>query len=172
MHWCTLGLTMVYFCSQLVFRSYSIFKTFLDLLESSSQNYASRRPTAQINTEEEYGPRLAVDEDIKTYTRTRTTQDPWWRVELEYSIFVFQVVIYNRHTECCKDRLHNFEIIINNQLEGVTKNASKCGGLHSLKNKDSGTFYCKPAIYGKYVIVQMYRNDVLNIGEVEVYGKT
>ena len=45
-----------------------------------------------------------------TCTHTNDEKDPWWRVTLDTSCFIFHIDIANRFDSCCWERLTNFEI--------------------------------------------------------------
>ena len=83
------------------------------ILHVSLDNLAQEKPTRQSSLYADYYASNAVDgrkgKNVSQCTHTRTTSDPWWRVDLEQVHPVSEVYILNRG-DCCGDRLHGAEI--------------------------------------------------------------
>lgn len=78
-------------------------------------NIARGRPTLQSSTAYNGISSRAVDGTTNSdwsaasCTHTQTESSPWWRVDLEQTIAVGEVTVYNRG-DCCGDRLSEFEV--------------------------------------------------------------
>ena len=125
-------------------------------------------------------------------THTDTSNSPWWRMDvgnvvrqlqmisvslsmsqndafvyfLQY--FIRKLVITNR-SDCCWERLSNFEIRIGLSLDNNGNSNPLCGGLHSLQN-ETKSIVCPKPMLGRYVnIIVPGADQTLTLCEVEVY---
>ena len=150
-------------------------------------NLALRQPTAQQSTYDNDGlAGNSVDGSssgdfgsLRVCSSTSWATDPWWRVDLGKSYLVDEVYILNR-VDCCKERLHQFEIrigtchkpfcavihlyatILNyflittgDSLDNDGNSNPKCGDLHSMAAIHNESFYCSPALRGRYVNIRI-----------------
>ena len=79
-----------------------------------------------------------------------------------------RVLITNRLRAA--QRLSDFAIKIGNSLENDGLSNPKCAGDHlSVSSGETKTFLCKPSIFGQYLVIQSYYEDVLTLCEVQVY---
>ena len=149
-------------------------------------NLALRQPTVQHST---YNNDALVGNSVdgsssgnwfqQVCSSTSWVTDPWWRVDLGKSYLVDEVYILNR-VDCCKERLHQFEIrigtchkpfcavihlyatILNyflittgDSLDNDGNSNPKCGDLHSMAAIEKKSFHCSPALRGRYVNIRI-----------------
>lgn len=126
----------------------------------------------------------AVDNDVDgnfasgSVTHTGFQDQPYWEVDLDDVSSIDSITIYNR-TDCCKERLSNFSILIGTRpidaraladaksLDGVTE-------VFSGQNlvEDSVTLAMPVGTKGRYVRIQLADNKtVLSLAEVQVIGR-
>merc|ERR1712072_438144 len=101
--------------------------------------------------------------------------NPWWYVDLEKSASVTKVIVYNR-SDCCGERLRNFEVRVGDVKPDGTKYSAnqKCGTLHwgDAPEKGGGqlTVGCENHT-GRYVVIVVPgKNRLLTLCEVKVVG--
>ncbi len=111
----------------------------------------------------------AVDGDTNgahasgSMSHTQYEAQPWWRVDLGSSVAIEEVRVYNR-TDCCNERLSNFEVEISQ--DGVTWETVLVPGpaLRPSVINFSGHL-------GRYVRVRLTGTNFLSLPEVEVMIK-
>ena len=97
------------------------------------------------------------------------TDTPWLMIDLEKTVYVWMVRLYNR-PDCCQERLTNFEIRVGSSSTFANNPACASNQPSFNPSKD---FPC--VLSGRYLSVQlMYTSGTssLGVGEVEVYGYT
>ncbi|XP_070534543.1 uncharacterized protein [Ptychodera flava] len=104
-------------------------------------------------------------------SHTNIEQDPWWKVDLEYTYFVKEVVITNRR-DCCSERLKGAVVRVGMSTD-IGSN-SQCGETvspYTAKQFTTSSFQCAIDTVGRYVSVQLEgKNQYLSLCEVEVHG--
>ena len=86
-------------------------------------------------------------------------------IDLQQTAFVNHVRIYNRR-DCCAFRLDNFQIRIGDSSTFANNPACVTGGATFENVKD---FAC--VLTGRYVSLQQFNNQLMNLHEMEVYGR-
>jgi hypothetical protein len=112
----------------------------------------------------------AVDGDThgnffhNTVTHTGLDNKAWWQVDLLVTKKIERIQIYNR-TDCCMDRLSNFNVIILNE------NNREVWKQHEVNNPPLSVLTYSPGgVNGRYVKVQLDGSNYLSLGEVKVFG--
>jgi F5/8 type C domain len=133
------------------------------------ENLAVRKPVAQSSTASGGAPSRAVDGNTDgTYnhnsvTHTNFDAQAWWQVDLEMVSDIGEVIIYNR-TDCCSDRLSNFDIKLSN--DGVNwQIAASFSGVAPARSSHS------IQAWGRYVRVQLRGTNNLSLAEVQVKSR-
>ncbi|XP_078280542.1 uncharacterized protein LOC144607515 [Rhinoraja longicauda] len=139
-----------------------------------TENVALGVPAAQSSTYRRAGAGRANDGNSDgdfshgSCARTRKSNNPWWRVDLEESYKVSDVRITNR-ADCCSDWLKEAEIRIGNSLENNGNSNRFCGTVSSVSGTTL-TFNCDGFV-GRYVnIIIPGQDKVLTLCEVEIFG--
>ncbi|XP_026117440.1 fucolectin-4-like [Carassius auratus] len=111
-----------------------------------------------------YAPGLA-----SSCSHTDIELNPWWRLDLLDSYYIYKVTVTNR-ADCCPERTAGVEIRIGNSLENNGNNNPRCGVTSLVPAGSSVSFSCG-GMEGRYV--NMYLPGIqkyLTLCEVEVYG--
>jgi hypothetical protein len=132
------------------------------------QNLAADKPTAQSSTMHPFSAARAVDGNTDGHfpngSVTHTGIDPqgWWQVDLGAVIDIGKVIIYNR-TDCCGDRLANFDILLSNDGSNWQV-ATSFAGIAPAKTELSivGS--------GRFVRVRLQGTEYLSLAEVQVFA--
>ncbi len=131
------------------------------------RNLALGRPVSQSSTTHNAVAARAVDGNTDgdffkgSVTHTGTEAQPWWQVDLGSVTDIGQVVLYNR-TECCSERLTNFDLQISNDAATWQTVASFTGPAPVRT----------PLLVraqGRYVRVRLRDVGILSLAEVEVF---
>uniref|UniRef100_H3AZ00 Fucolectin tachylectin-4 pentraxin-1 domain-containing protein n=1 Tax=Latimeria chalumnae TaxID=7897 RepID=H3AZ00_LATCH len=102
-------------------------------------------------------------------THTKSSTDPWWRLDLQETYRISRVVIVNRG-DCCKERLLGAEIHIGDSPLNNGNDDPTCGAVTSTSGGTTHTFCCC-GMEGRYVTVVITgESKVLSLCEVEVFG--
>lgn len=132
----------------------------------------TRQSSTYDNCSSNRGNDGVIDGNINagSLVHTEYDQNAFWEVDLGRSFLIEEVKIHNR-TDCCSDRLSNFEIFTTNEpLDQITGRvipfASETVGFATERNK----VYTGKTV-GRYVRVQLKGQNHLNISEVQVFGK-
>lgn len=96
-------------------------------------------------------------------THTHPDNPSWWQVDLEANSFINEVRVYNR-TDCCSERLSNFDVMISEDGETWEHIINVPGEAESPTTVNFG------GVYGRYVRVQLTGINYLSLAEVEVVG--
>ncbi|XP_006825928.1 uncharacterized protein LOC102808748, partial [Saccoglossus kowalevskii] len=106
----------------------------------------------------------------KSCSHTAKEQGAWWKLDLEESYTVSQVVITNRQ-DCCSERIDGAVVLIGDNSD-ISQNV-QCGDQIDWNANTYGekiTFQCQ--LNGRYVAVQLKdHNNYLHLCEVEVFGE-
>ena len=81
-----------------------------------------------------------------------------------------RVVITNRKDFPENNGLADFEIKIGNSLENEGRNNPKCGDQHSVPPAETKEISCLPPLTGRYLVIQSFHSQLLNVIEVEVFA--
>jgi len=118
--------------------------------------------------EARYHSSMIVDGDLSLYNTFHSAEatNPWVAVDLQQSMYINRVRIYNR-AQCCWERLYNFEIRIGNNAPHSDANPVCVQNQPTFV--DFKDFTC--VMSGRYVALRVIaQNIILNIREIEVYG--
>ena len=100
-------------------------------------------------------------------TATKEEESPWWSVDLDRTMEVKSVTVYNRG-DCCGDRLNGFEVKVGDSSKSWNKNAA-CGGNQTatVLQGESVSVSCEGK-KGRFVSVVVPRKTTLNLCEVRI----
>ena len=135
-------------------------------------NIALDKPTSQSSTAHSGESSRAVDGNndgswwIGSTTHTHWTSGNWWKVDLEESYEINDIVVYNRK-DCCQDRLQDFIVTIYNQGEVVWTYQNPEG------IPGDETYVHIGYVEGDAVMISLpdTKSTALSLAEVEVYGR-
>jgi hypothetical protein len=134
---------------------------------SGRPNLALGKPASQSSTTNGGNASRANDGNTdgnwskSSVTHTNSTAQAWWQVDLGAIKKIGEVVLFNR-TDCCADRLSNFEIKVSNDGATWTKVAELAG------TAPTQSAYPMNA-NGRYVRVQLRGTNNLSLAEVQVF---
>ena len=99
-------------------------------------------------------------------TATKQEESPWWSVDLDRTMEVKSVTVFNRG-DCCGDRLNGFEVKVGDDSKWA-KNAA-CGGNQTatVPQGESVSVDCG-AKRGRFVSVVVPRKTTLHLCEVRI----
>ena len=108
-----------------------------------------------------------------TVTATQSESQPWWQVELNESIDVSSVEIWNR-TDCCTDRLSDVWVFVSDApfaSDDPDVLAADPAVEHQFLAGEAGRQTIVDfSSTARYVRVQLDGNDILSLAEVQVYA--
>jgi galactose oxidase len=132
------------------------------------KNLALGRPATQSSTWGNGDAALAVDGNTLSVTDTglsQTNSDPqaWWQVDLGSTQAIGRVHVWRR-TDCCLDRLADFDVKLSRDGDAWTSTLHVAGqaGQPSILDFSGKT--------GRYVRVQLTGTNFLALTEVEVFA--
>ncbi|MET1075400.1 MAG: GDSL-type esterase/lipase family protein, partial [Umezawaea sp.] len=147
---------------------------------AGSPNLALGKPA--VASSEAYGGAAArvVDGDTNgafgnnSVSHTDENLHAWWQVDLGASAPISTVNVWNR-TDCCAERLDDHWTFVSEQPFDTsltpTQQAAEKGVWSSHQTGPAPVVAVeKPAVPGRYVMVQLSEEDYLALAEVEVYG--
>jgi hypothetical protein len=114
-----------------------------------------------------YGPELANDGNNdgdfthNSVTHTENQYQPYWQADLGDVKSVDEIDIYNR-TDCCGDRLSNFNVMLSNDGTNWFYNSNLSGQAGSPTSLITNTF-------ARYVRVQLAGTNPLSLAEVVIW---
>jgi len=131
-----------------------------------TRNLALGKPAMQSSTDFGGGAARAVDGNTdgnfwgNSVTHTKLEAQPWWEVDLGAVVDIGKVVLHNR-TDCCGDRLSNFEVLLSNDNHSWWRAAAMAGtaATRSELLLDASA---------RFVRVQLRGTNYLSLAEVEV----
>jgi len=142
---------------------------FLSLAEVevfARSNLAAGKAASQSSTEYDSPASLAVDGDVDgnwhhgSVTHTAFEKQAWWQVDLGAPSSIGQVILYNR-TDCCSDRLRDFDLLVSDDGASWRTVARYTGvALDRLPLAVDRS--------GRFVRVQLRYGDALSLAEVQV----
>ncbi|CAC9431985.1 hypothetical protein BPUTSESOX_1040, partial [uncultured Gammaproteobacteria bacterium] len=100
-------------------------------------------------------------------TLTKKEQGAWWQVDLGSEKKINKIIIYNR-TDCCADRLSNYQVSISNKADFSTHIYQQ--DFHVAPNPKNTIKLDAPGKQGRYVRVQLLDKNYLSLAEVQVMG--
>ncbi|VVH64055.1 hypothetical protein BSPWISOX_2548 [uncultured Gammaproteobacteria bacterium] len=100
-------------------------------------------------------------------THTNDEQGAWWQVDLGSKKNISQIIIYNR-TDCCANRLSNYQVSISNKADFSTHIYQQ--DFHVAPNPKKIIQLDAPGEQGRYVRVQLLDKNYLSLAEVQVIG--
>ncbi len=132
-------------------------------------NLAAGKPATQSST---YGGAEAIravdgntDGDNVNQSVSHTTREsqPWWQVDLGKVTSIGEVIIYNR-TDCCSERLADFDVLLSNDGSNWQTAASFAG---TAPTRTALPIYES----GRFVRVRLRGTNYLSLAEVQVYAQ-
>nr|XP_006824444.1 PREDICTED: uncharacterized protein LOC102810371 [Saccoglossus kowalevskii] len=149
-----------------------------DVYPDDLVNVATGRPAMQSSTESFGNAGNAVDGNknnsfsMKSCTKTKAENEPWWTVDLRKTREVFHVTITNRY-DCCSFRLRGAEIRIGDS-RNITAN-TRCGKYITSEEAQTETIdvicNCGEPISGRFVSIHhINKTQILSLCEVEVWA--
>ena len=100
-------------------------------------------------------------------THTQYEQGAWWQVDLGSKKDIKQIIIYNR-TDCCVNRLSNYQVSISNKADFSTHTYQQ--DFHVAPNPRKIIQLDASGKQGRYVRIQLLDKDYLSLAEVQVMG--
>ncbi|MEA3228578.1 MAG: discoidin domain-containing protein [Campylobacterota bacterium] len=143
----------------------------------TTKNLAYKKATKQSSTGHGGQSSRAVDGNKNgnygnnSVTHTNSELHAWWEVDLGKTAYIQQLKIYNR-SDCCKERLNDFDLIISHKKfppRALTKNEIR-KNKHFRYAKAGKTLNIKTETRGRYVRIQLKKQNYLSLAEVEVIG--
>lgn len=138
---------------------------------NSGDNVALGRTTSQSSTAYSGISSRAVDGNTSgvwrnsSVTHTATTNQPWWKVDLDATTSIDKVIIYNRTDNCCVSRLSNFYV------EALSETGSVVGSLY-ISNPPTPTLTINGnGINAKSIRIRLAGTNPLSLAEVQVIQK-
>jgi RHS repeat-associated protein len=142
--------------------------SYSDAFSSGLTNLALNRPASQISEGWGGAASRAVDGNTdgnwvnNSVTHTYLENQPWWQVDLGSMQSIQSIDIWNR-TDCCSNRLTNFNVYLLDESFNVVTSTSVPGQAASPTTIQlSGT--------ARYVKIQLVGTDYLSLAEVQVWG--
>lgn len=132
-------------------------------------NLAASKTTTESSNPFGGNPSRAVDGNTdgnwygNSVTHTGYEPNAWWQVDLSTRQALGQVVVYNR-TDCCTDRLANFDVLLSD--DGVTwVPGASFGGVAPVRTPLS-----LGGAYARFVRIQLQGTNYLSLAEVQVFA--
>jgi archaellum component FlaG (FlaF/FlaG flagellin family) len=98
---------------------------------------------------------------------TNNEQGAWWQVDLGSRKKISQIIIYNR-TDCCADRLSNYQVSISDKADFSTHTYQQ--DFHVAPNPKKIIQLNGSGKQGRYVRIQLLDKNYLSLAEVQVIG--
>lgn len=96
-------------------------------------------------------------------------RDPWWQVDLVDRQEIYFIDIYNRLDQ--RARCRHVIVLLSDDGENWTLTASKLDDAEFGGADGSPlVFYFEPAVFGRFVKVQMVGEGFLHLDQIEIYG--
>ncbi|XP_059827277.1 uncharacterized protein LOC132394946 [Hypanus sabinus] len=145
----------------------------LELICRPTVNLASSGTAIQSSTDENGEAARAIDgsksadANERSCTRTTSSINPWWMLDLGSTYIVATVRITNRQ-DCCSERLVGSEVRIKT-VQKINPSSDKlCGTVRTTSS--SFSFSCH-YFMGRYLLISILDfNRILSLCEVEVFG--
>ena len=147
--------------------------------EEEPTNLALNKTASQSSTDWDGDPTYAVDGNTDgTYsndsvTHTQSEYQPWWEVDLETTVNIDTVNIWNR-TDCCSSRLSEYYVLVSDSAftsDDLDETLAQQGveSFYFSEEADTPTQVDVNST-GRYVRVQLQGTNPLSLAEVEVMG--
>lgn len=98
-------------------------------------------------------------------THTNSEAQAWWQVDLGAVKNIASVKLYNR-TDCCADRLSNFDVLISTDGNWASPSTFKS----YVPGQAPPQLSVPAGVAGRYVRVQLRGTNPLSLAEVQVFG--
>ena len=135
------------------------------------ENVSLNKPATQSSNWGNHPASLAVDGYLNNYTHTTLESEAWWKVSLEGVHRVKEVNVFNR-TDCCKDRLKDFKIILHHANGVLTRfNPNKGYDEERVEDVYSFKFFQDAFTDIVAVTVQLEGTNYLSLADVQVLGE-
>ena len=108
---------------------------------------------------------------VGSVSSTNEDHEAWWQVDMQESIQVDRVRIWNR-TDCCPERLADFYLFVSDQpfatndVATTLTDANVTSRFHAGPADKYVTF--EPGVTGRYVRIQLTGTNFLSLAEVQV----
>lgn len=143
----------------------------IDDTRGVNENVSLNKPVTQSSNWGNHPASRAVDGYLNNYTHTTLESEAWWKVSLEGVHAVKEVNVFNR-TDCCKDRLKDFKIILHHANGDLTPfnpykgyDEERVDDVYSFKfGEDAFTDIVA-------VTVQLEGTNYLSLADVQVLGE-
>ncbi|CAC9435942.1 putative lipoprotein [uncultured Gammaproteobacteria bacterium] len=100
-------------------------------------------------------------------THTNYEQGAWWQVDLGSKKNINKIIIYNR-TDCCADRLRNYQVSISDKADFSTHAYQQ--NFHVAPDPKKIIQLGVSGKQGRYVRIQLLDKNYLSLAEVQVMG--
>ena len=126
------------------------------------------RPTFQSSTAFSGVSSRAVDGNTSgvwnngSITHTNNSNGAWWRVDLDITTSIDQIIVFNRTDSCCASRLSDFYVEVLNESGRVT------GSLYVRSLSESSLTINANGTQAKSVRIRLAGTNVLSLAEVQV----
>ncbi len=140
-------------------------------ITNSGDNVALGRTTSQSSTAYSGISSRAVDGNTSgvwrnsSVTHTATTNQPWWKVDLDATTSIDKVIIYNRTDNCCVSRLSNFYV------EALSETGAVVGSLLVSNPPTPSLTINGNGINAKSIRIRLAGTNPLSLAEVQVIQK-
>ncbi|CAC9517820.1 hypothetical protein [uncultured Gammaproteobacteria bacterium] len=163
------------FLNRTVLLTAFFFTALFTTVHATDINLALGKPATQSSNYNTtlYHASQAVNGDTKgvwytnSITHTQKEQGAWWQVDLGSKKNINQIIIYNR-TDCCVDRLSNYQVSVSNTADFSTRVYRK--DFHVTPNPKKIIKLGTQGKQGRYVRIQLLDKNYLSLAEVQVMG--
>ena len=125
-----------------------------------------------------HGAELAIDgnvsgddPDVQSITQTNFEVEAWWHLDMQTSIQLDRVMIWNR-TDCCQSRLADFYLFVSDVPFPATDVATTLAdsNVTSIYHAGAAPTYVElaPGVTGRYLRIQLTGENYLSLAEVQV----
>jgi hypothetical protein len=132
--------------------------------QGRNMDWARRGTTSQSGTNNNLFSQFAIDGNMLTFSSTTKSEKPWWEVTLPNDVIISRITISNPN-DTNQTQLSNFDIKLYD-FDGLLVDTK----TYDNKIVQKYTWESVNQIARKVHIV-LNKNDVLNIGDVRVYGQ-
>lgn len=143
----------------------------------AQQNVAQGKNATQSSTGYDAPASRAVDGNTDgafwngSVSHTNAESCPWWQVDLGASYYIDSLLINNR-TDCCGERLGDYYVFVSNEpfstndVNALAKQSNVSSFYNAGPNYQQNQFSINQN--GRYVRIQLTKNEYLSLAEVEV----
>jgi len=113
----------------------------------------------------------AIDGNRTNFAHTnRNTNDPWWQVQWNNHYLIDEVRVHNVDDDCCSSRLVDFVLTIEKDGQ-IVYTSTVTDPSESSENKPIYS-YLNLGIIGDTVKIQLFKNEYMNLAEVQVLARS